>query len=202
MSRVGPMSNLKQKTMEIEEQITSPSDQLIDRISDIVEEYRARAQDISEDIMAECFSLLGEVLSGNDSCCLPSEYVAGLSPATLKALHDKASGEHFNDWLCLGMDGLFLPAFLEFMDFNALNRKAFRKKFPRAYCKWNREEDDELMRVYADADKFCEKMDGRLPDDFWSSLSERFQRNRNAIKLRLARLGVDLGADAAPVARY
>lgn len=188
--------------MEIEEQNTSPQDQLIERISDIVMEYRMRAQDISEDIMAECFSLLGEILALNDVENLPSEYVEGISPATIKLLHEKAPDPSFNDWLCLGMDGHDLPAYLEFMNFNTLNRQVFRYKFPRAYCKWKKEEDDELMRVYADATQFCEKAEGKLPDEFWASLSERFQRNRKALKLRLARLGAELGPDAPGAGRY
>lgn len=176
--------------------------EITEQISDIIFEYRLRAKDTTFDLMTECFSILGGILAGADISALPTEPVCGISPDTLKILREKAPEEYFNMWLSCWADASGLQAYLEFMDFNSLNREAFRAKFPRAYKKWTDEEDEELMRVYKDAEQYFDKSEGKFPKEFWNNLSDRFRRNQNAVKLRLVKLGADLGPDSPSAARY
>lgn len=57
---------------------------------------------------------------------------------------------------------------------------AIKERYPRAYQKWEQEEDDSLRRLHGEGHYVAE-------------IAERLQRQPGAIRSRLAKLGVDSG---------
>ena len=83
----------------------------------------------------------------------------------------------FEENIPLFIDGLIKT--LEFMKRNskAYSIKEIRKKYPKAYTKWTKEEDASLRDEY---------LQGKTIDE----LAEKFQRKPSAIRSRLQKLGL------------
>lgn len=96
------------------------------------------------------------------------------------------------DWLLCLPEIDMMNLLSDFLDFYSVKMKNFREKYPMAFVKWSEEEDGRLLEAYRNAG------DGTIP---WAEISRAFGRNTNALKLRLAHLGIDLG-DAAVKPRY
>ena len=94
--------------------------------------------------------------------------------------------------LALGVIGDRIQLLKEFLDFNSLQMEDFRRRFPNAFKKWTKEEDAMLLESYQ-----LELEDATHNEGVdWDFLAFDLGRNVNAIKLRLEKLGVDLGSEA------
>lgn len=157
-----------------------------ERLEMIVQIHRCIAEEAIDDIMAGALTEMGnflsetEILGGNTLEF--KEKAAGFRPEILEKVKEHAIREDMDEWI-LKMDEVEKwRIILCFLNVDARNRKDFRSKFPNAFKKWSAEDDAALLAAYGNAK--------------WKDMEERFGRNTNALKLRLQKLGVDLGQQA------
>jgi hypothetical protein len=166
------------------------------RIRSILEESRTLAYSALDDLMYEAFLDVGHALSGvgesdpadaSDPASIPS--VCGLSARSLRQIKSHFDDGNLAEWLAAGTDGDKTFYLRDFLNLNSLEMKEFRKRHPNAFSRWTAEQDKSLLSDYQKYTDSC----GRVP---WDILSSVYGRNVNALKLRLEKLGVDLGAEA------
>ena len=92
------------------------------------------------------------------------------------------------DWLASGADGMLDELIIRFMNFRQMNRSGLLKHFPCTFQKWTEQDEEDLRTVWTRTDP--EKVN-------WADLEEMFGRPRNAIKIRLEKLGFSLAEPAA-----
>ena len=166
------------------------------RIRSILEEYRALAFDTLDHLMYKAFHDLGRVLAETEECAwadasspAPVRAMCGLSARSLRLIQDHYEDEDLADWLDAGIDGERLLYLREFLNLNSLEMKELKIRHPKAFTKWTAEQEASLLASYRE---YAESGD-QVP---WWMLSLEYGRNVNAIKLRLEKLGVELGAEA------
>lgn len=172
---------------------TLPASSLEAQMHEILSPLRSAAQDAVEDLMQEAFTSVGKLLvsTARDSGKRISfdKQVCGLAPFLLKHIYDYSMAGELEDWLAGDPDNDRYRRFSDFLDLFRMQQEGFRARFPKAYQKWTPEEDAELLRQYAIASDGEKKV-------HWDELSHTFDRNVNAIKLRLGRLGINLGKES------
>ncbi len=172
---------------------TLPVSSLEAQMREILTPLRSAAQDAVEDLMQEAFTELGNLLirTAKDSGKRISfdKQVCGLAPFLLKRIYEQTTTGEMEGWLAGNPDNDRYRRFSDFLDLFRMQQEDFRTRFPKAYQKWTPEEDAELLRQYAIASDGEKKV-------HWDKLGLSFGRNANAIKLRLGRLGINLGEDA------
>lgn len=165
------------------------------RIQSILGEYRSLAFGALEDLMYEAFLDLGKALEEvgelepeDASKPVPPAPRCGLSSTSLQRIrHHYLSGD-LAEWLATGADGDKTLYLRDFLDLNRLQMTEFKARHPYAFTKWTEEQDEALLAGYR------QSVDGgRRPR--WGELARQFGRNVNAIKLRLEKLGIELGTD-------
>lgn len=164
------------------------------RIQAVLSGQRAIAHDALDDLMHEAFHEIGVILSsqsaGSDAPdALPDRPVSGLSPKTLQLIRRHHDSGDLADWLSSDADGSKSTLLSQFLNLSALQMQELRARFPRAFMKWEDSEDAALLSAYQD-----ETAQGQKAN--WGALADRFGRNVNALKLRLERLGINLGDEA------
>ncbi len=158
------------------------------RIREILDDYRSLAYKTLDDMMQEAYLEIGRVLSeGTDPT--PARSIHGLSPFVLRQIRKHTDDGDLEKWLTSSGPGEKEQCLLDFLHFGSLQMKSVRARFPRAFTKWTEEEDESLLEAYH------EQLEMKHPVR-WGDLSDRLGRNPNALKLRLERLGENLGSNA------
>lgn len=164
------------------------------RIQAILKEQRALAHDTLDDLMHEAFLEIGVILSSQAANpgvpdALPDKSVGGLSPKTLQLIRQHHDAGDLAEWLSSDAGGNKSIIISQFLNLNALQMQELRARFPRAFMKWEAEEDAALLSVYQEESARAHKVN-------WGEIAAKFGRNSNALRLRLEHLGVDLGDEA------
>ena len=172
---------------------TLPVSSLETQMQEILSPLRSAAHDAVEDLMQEAFTEVGKLLvrttqeSGKRISF--NKQVCGLAPFLLKRIYEQTTAGNLSDWLAGNQDNDKFRRFSDFLDLFRMQQDDFRARFPKAYQKWTPEEDAELLRQYTTASDGEKKV-------HWDEVGRSFGRNANAIKLRLGKLGINLGAEA------
>lgn len=157
------------------------------RMAAVLEVQRCMIYETVEDVIMETFYEIGQLMMTQEKIQGASlnfkKSMCGLPVDVLKDLRKHACEEDIPEWVASGAEGKRARLMLSFLDTNRLSQEDFRSKFPKAYTKWSDEEDITLMKMWSEGQS-------------WPSMSGVLQRNVNALKLRLEKLGVDLGKDA------
>ena len=159
---------------------------------EIVSPLRSAALDAVEDLMNDAFMQVGALLvrachesgkplSFNRQAC-------GLAPFLLKQIYEQTSAGTLENWLAEDAGNDRYRKISDFLDLYRIQLDGFRSRYPKAFQKWMPEEDTELLRLYHQAADSGGKVR-------WHDLERRFGRNSNALRLRLGKLGVDLGEE-------
>lgn len=166
------------------------------RIRSILEEYRTLAFDALDQLMFEAFHELGRALAETEGSVrtdasgpVPVRAVCGLSARTLRQIQEHYEDGDLADWLDAGIDGERLPYLREFLNLNSLEMKELKMRHSNAFTRWTAEQEASLLASYRE---YAES-GVQVP---WWILSLQSGRNVNALKLRLEKLGVDLGPEA------
>ena len=117
--------------------------------------------------------------------------VSGFTPEQLNLFVEKYYAEGVDEWIESGADGMLDDLIIRFMNFREMNRNGLRQRFPCTFLKWTPQDDEDLRAIWIRTDQDNVK---------WEDLEEMFGRPRNAIKIRLEKLGFTL-ADPA-IRRY
>ena len=162
------------------------------QIQAVLKEQRALAHDTLDDLMHEAFLEIGVILSSQTADApdtLPDKAISGLSPKTLQLIRQHHGAGDLAEWLSADAGGSKSIVISQFLNLNAMQLQELRTRFPRAFMKWEEQEDAALLSAYQEETSQGQKVD-------WGRLSERFGRNTNALRLRLEHLGIDLGDEA------
>ena len=165
------------------------------KISSIIRHRRKHAHYYLKDILADTINTLCEVY--NDEMLLKTEEyqftkdVAGFTPAHLEIFLDKYDNGEVDTWIESGADGMLDDLIIRFMNFRKMSRSSLRQRFPCTFLKWTPQDDEDLRAIWMRTDQDNVK---------WEDLEEMFGRPRNAIKIRLEKLGFTLAEPA--VRRY
>lgn len=154
-------------------------------ILQVLDEHRSTALNALDDLMYEAFLEVGRLLAERD----PDGRIGSLSAFSLRQIRRHSAAGDLADWLSAGADGDKSLYLRDFLDLGRIQRTEFKARYPRAFTKWTHEEDDALLSQYQQGVQA-----GRAIS--WSGLAATFGRNPNALRLRLERLGVQLGPDA------
>lgn len=178
------------KLIKMENADFFPVSSLETSLAKLLNPLRSAAHDAVDDLMTEAFTALSEVLvrTIRASDLRPSfdKSICGLSPALLRQLYEKGVDGTLKIWLPEALRRDRYRLLTDFLDLYRLRIGEFRTRFPKAYAKWSLEEDTVLLERY----KEVESKGTGCPWREWESL---FGRNQNALKLRLGKLGIDLG---------
>lgn len=153
---------------------------------EIMGSHRALAYDALTDVMLDAFTEMCTALTEEPAATGETAGVVG--PTGFTARDIRLIKEHFEQddlpvWLT-EMDEAERDRLVEaFLDLDGKRWRAFRTKYPQSFTKWTEDADQELLTLYSNGMG-------------WSELSSHFGRNTNAIKLRLGKLGIDLGPAA------
>ena len=185
--------------MKMTEQTIASSPSAEARIQELLTAKRSEAYEVLERIMSEAFSQIGLTLSSLARNA-PDEYakldskkhIAGVSRTTLREIHSFFGEEDMAECLALGVIGDRIQLLKEFLDFKSMQMEDFRRRYPNAFKKWTEEEDATLLESYQEELEDTAREEGVD----WDFLAFDLGRNVNAIKLRLEKLGVDLGSEA------
>lgn len=157
------------------------------RITAVLEVQRCMIYESVEDVMTETFCEMAEMMLVQERVDgAPVKFpkkIAGIPVDVLKDIQLHAAHDDVPEWIAMGADGKRAKLLMAFLDVNRLSQEDFKSKFPMAYAKWTAEEDSTLMKMWGDGQP-------------WQTISSVMGRNVNALKLRLEKLGVELGNDA------
>lgn len=162
-------------------------------MQEIVSPLRSAALDAIEDLMNDAFMQVGALLV---KACHESgkpltfnRQACGLAPFLLKRLYEQASAGTLENWLVEDAGNDRYRKISDFLDLYRIQLDGFRSRYPKAFHKWSPEEDTELLQLYHQA------VDGggRVR---WQDFEKVFGRNGNALRIRLGKLGADLGKEA------
>lgn len=140
--------------------------------------------------MEDFFENLGEILGGIEEeereILTIDRPVAGFTTTMLKTVKETYADGRIRDWMESVSEGEKAELLMAFLNFDRLRMDNFKERYPKAFRKWTEEEDSELLAAY-------NSNPGGIR---WGELSKKFGRNTNAIKLRLGKLGIELGDEA------
>ena len=115
----------------------------------------------------------------------------GFNEDQLNTFYEKFRKGEVEKWIDEGADGEINDIILRFVNFRKMNRNGLRQRFPCTFLKWTPQDDEDLRAIWMLTDQDNVK---------WEDLEEMFGRPRNAIKIRLEKLGFTLAEPA--VRRY
>lgn len=140
--------------------------------------------------MADCFENLGMVFNDlegeEDERIVFDRPVSGIPPELMYEIKEKYIAGTIESWIESMNVQEKAMTMMRFMNFDHFRMEDFKKRYPNAWRKWTEEEDTALLEAYRSSG---EKIS-------WKGLSEKFSRNVNAIKIRLEKLGIELGDNA------
>lgn len=160
---------------------------MAEQMNEILSSHRKVADEAVADVMLDAFREVGAFLAETEEAegvVLEFDKGAGaFKPADLENALVHWRKQDLVEWF-IGLSELERTTLImKFLDYDRLRIQEFRARYPKAFMKWSAEEDAELSAMYS----------GQCS---WREMSARFGRNTNALKLRLERLGFDLGANA------
>lgn len=157
------------------------------RMAAVLDVQRCMIYETVEDVMSETFCEIGQMFMTQEKvqgCDLTfKKSLCGLPVDVLKDIRQHAIDDDIPEWIAMGAEGKRARLLMSFLDTNRLSAEDFKAKFPMAYAKWTDEDDSTLKKMWSEGQS-------------WASMSGVLQRNVNALKLRLEKLGVDLGKEA------
>ena len=168
---------------------------LTKQISAIIKQRRKHAIYDLKDSLIDMINTICEVY--NDEMLLKPELyhftkdLAGFTPEQLEIFLDKYDNEGVEAWIESGADGMLDDLIIRFVNFRKMNRGSMRLRFPCTFLKWSAQDDEDLRAIWMRTDQ---------ANPNWPDLEEMFGRPRNAIKIRLEKLGFTLPDPA--VRRY
>lgn len=115
----------------------------------------------------------------------------GFNEDQLNTFYEKYRTNEVEKWIYEGADGEINDIIIRFIDFRQMNRNGLRQRFPCTFLKWTPQDDEDLRAIWTRTDQ---------SNPNWPDLEEMFGRPRNAIKIRLEKLGFTLAEPA--VRRY
>lgn len=156
-------------------------------MNEILSSHRKVADEAVADVMLDAFREVGALLAETEEAegaVLEFDKGAGaFKPEDLEKVLVHWRKQDLVEWF-IGLSELERTTLMSrFLDYDRMRIQEFRARYPKAFMKWSAEEDAELAAMYK----------GQCP---WREMSAHFGRNTNALKLRLERLGFDLGANA------
>lgn len=172
-------------------------------IQALLNDSRAQAYEALNGFMSSVFYKIGLELAclEEDSPdeadnLMARKQTAGLSNYTLRMIRNHFDYDDYEEWLAGGLFRDKSRFISEFLNLKAMQMEEFKSRFPNAFKKWTKEEDTSLLEHYKRCMESSEPLEE--PDEFdnWDYMSFMLGRNVNAIKLRLEKLGIDLGPDA------
>ena len=170
-----------------------PVSSLETEILEIISPLRSAALDAVEDLMNDAFMQVGELLaracSESGKPLIFNRQACGLAPFLLKQLYEHAAAGTLESWLVENAGDDRYRKISDFLDLYRIQLDGFRSRYPKAFQKWTPEDDAALLSLYHQAADGGRKVR-------WQELERRFGRNGNALRLRLGRLGVDLGEES------
>ena len=160
---------------------------MAEQMNEILSSHRKVADEAVADVMLDAFREVGAFLAETEEAegvVLEFDKGAGaFKPADLENALVHWRKQDLVEWF-IGLSELERTTLImRFLDYDRLRIQEFRARYPKAFMKWSAEEDAELSAMYS----------GQCS---WREMSAHFGRNTNALKLRLERLGFDLGANA------
>lgn len=169
-----------------------PVSSLEPQMREILSPLRSAAHEAVEDLMFEAFREVGALLArsareSNKNITFDKQ-ACGLAPMLLQQIYAHATDDTLADWLMESAGRDRYRRFSDFLDLYRIQMDDFKLRHPKAFQRWSAEEDAELLRLYDTATANGKKVR-------WRELEAPTGRNANALKLRLTRLGVDLGDD-------
>lgn len=114
--------------------------------------------------------------------------VAGFTPEQLNTFIEKYFDIGIDEWIETGADGTLDELIIRFMRFREMNRSGLKQRFPCTFHKWTEQDEEDLRAIWTRTDQ---------NNVNWEDLEEMFGRPRNAIKIRLEKLGFSLSEPAA-----
>lgn len=158
-----------------------------EQTNEILSSHRNVANDAVLDVMLDAFQDLGVLMSEtervNEAVLEFDKGAGGFKPADLEDVLIHFRKDDLAEWMMGLSENGRTSLMMKFLDYDTIRMQDFRSRYPKAFMKWTTEEDSRLREMYVSK---CS----------WRQMSEQFGRNTNALKLRLERLGYDLGADA------
>lgn len=112
---------------------------------------------------------------------------AGFSPEQLNTIIDRYFDIGIDQWIQSGADGMLDELIIRFMRFREMNRSGLKQRFPCTFQKWTEQDEEDLRAIWTRTDQ---------NNVNWEDLEEMFGRPRNAIKIRLEKLGFTLSEPA------
>ena len=160
--------------------------EMAEQMNEILSSHRKVADEAVMDVMLDAFREVGALLAETEEAegvVLEFDKGAGaFKPADLENALVHWRKQDLVEWF-IGLSELERTTLImRFLDYDRMRAQEFRARYPKAFMKWSAEEDAELAAMYK----------GQYP---WREMSAHFGRNTNALKLRLERLGFDLGAN-------
>ena len=160
---------------------------MAEQMNEILSSHRKVADEAVADVMLDAFREVGALLAETEEAegvVLEFDKGAGaFKPADLENALVHWRKQDLVEWF-IGLSELERTTLMSrFLDYDRMRMQEFRARYPKAFMKWSAEEDAELSAMYS----------GQCS---WREMSAHFGRNTNALKLRLERLGFDLGANA------
>ena len=156
-------------------------------LENVLAPHRSIAQDALIDIMIEALDELAGYLNTDEFIDADGwEFdrdVCGFRHEQLEKVFLSGGGERLLHWVAGMQEQERLSLLMAFLNWDRLRMNDFRAKYPNSFQKWAPADDEALLEMYKSGSS-------------WRTLSDHFGRNVNAIKLRLQRLGIDLGAEA------
>ena len=172
-------------------------------IQALLNESRAQAYEALDGFMSSVFYKIGLELAclekdapDEAASLMAKKQVAGLTSSTLRMIRNQFDYDDYEEWLADGLFGDKTRILSEFLNLNALKKEEFKCRFPNAFKKWTKDEDDSLLENYKRYMQGADPLEETDELDGWYFMSLMLGRNVNAIKLRLEKLGIDLGTDA------
>jgi len=159
------------------------NEELKKKIVQVMEENRECAFNVIDEIMLGTFMEVGEAVAeaGDDPFGDMKGRLSGFSKSLLQEVADHYADSSLEVWIT-GERRTDLQ--IAFLNYSQLTLKNFCEKYPRAYSKWSEDDDTQLASLYKEGAG-------------WSEMTNLLQRNENALKIRLQKLGFDV-PDAKP----
>lgn len=160
----------------------------------IINSNREMAYETVEELMLDAMSELLRTIQtqalGAGEDIRFDKAVCGLRPQLLATAYDRYVNYDFCEWYLSADKYDKIWMLLGFLDVDGARKAEFMSRYPNAYGKWSEAEESKLLQMYN------ESLATESGKPSWSAISKALGRNTNAIKIRLERLGIDLGEEA------
>ncbi|MCQ2147593.1 MAG: hypothetical protein MJZ16_08765 [Bacteroidales bacterium] len=154
------------------------------QIIEIIDSGRRSALEVVSEMMCITFEEIIELLRANEvngeELLKEKIFLSNVSTYSLSAMLSESRNGSLRDYLIGKSKSSFMMSFL---DIRTLSKEALQSEYKKAFEKWTLEEEMILTGMYNEGKS-------------WKEISEHLQRNINAIKIRVEKLGlaVDTGA--------